>query len=767
MRSSSRHYLGIATLAGLLAIGMSPSSAYDGISSDKRPVGINDSIGMTWIGEPIAEFLVESPSVMFSPDGKSFVVVTRRGNLGNNGNDYSLLYFTKGPKEDWVVSPRHLVTLSSTSNSPGIDHVKWLDDSNTVVFIGARGDDAQQLFSLNVRTGKLHQLTRHPTDVLAFDVTPDLGTVAFEARAPMKQSFDEVTKKRGMVINEEPLDYLLTGKTFGNIYAEAPELYVRRPGRRVQKISVPDAESLVMLELALSPDGRRLSVVTNFYEADIPQQWKKYQESFLDMGIIDFYQVVDVDTGKMRPLLDAPIGHSFPGISMVWSSDSRSVIVNSYLPLDTDDATENELRKQTPFKVEIDVETGEMHKVWPGNCELSTWDAHSMTAILRPQSSGYEAFSIGCKEGTVAVQKVAGQWRRIDAARAVAAVEPRVWVEQNMNSPPRLMALNERTGVKTVLLDPNPSFTSLTFTSVEEIDFKGSDGAPWKAGLYLPPRIRAGQRYPLVIQTHGWTPKRFEIDGASSAGYAAQALAGAGMVVVQLPDDFNDATSLAEGPRSMAQYEGIIDELDRRGLIDRQKVGLQAWSRTGYAVRYTLAFSTYPIAAALVVDGMEAGYVQYMLDSKFSTGIYATYDAMNGAVPFGPGLETWLQNSPMFHLDNVHTPVLQFMLGPYSYRNMWESFTGLRRLCKPVEMFYLPKSNHWPLRPLERIAVQGQSVDWFRFWLKNEQDPDPSKFDQYTRWRQLRVLHEVDERNRGRQTITAAPGPTVAGCSRF
>jgi dipeptidyl aminopeptidase/acylaminoacyl peptidase len=419
-----------------------------------------------------------------------------------------------------------------------------------------------------------------------------------------------------------------------------------------------------------------------------------------------------------------------------------------------------------PFKVEVEIETGEIRKLRAGTCELASWDARSMTAILRPEDPGHEAFSSGCDHGMVALQKVSGLWREVTVDRATVATQPSVSVEQGMNSPPLLVAVDPGNGTKTVLLDPNPQFAALDFAAVEEINFQGSDGTPWKGGVYLPLGAKAGQRYPLVIQTHGWDRQRFEIDGESTAGYAAQALAGAGMVVAQLPFEVQDQSTVAEGPKSMAQYQGLIDELDKRGLIDRHKVGLQGWSRTGYTVRYALSFSKYPIAAALIADGMEAGYVQYMLDSKFSIGINMTFEALNGGVPFGSDLEIWLKNSPMFHLENVHAPVLQFMLGPYSYRNMWESFTALRRLCKPVEMIYLPESNHWPLRPLERMAVQDRAADWFRFWLNDEEDADPSKTEQYTRWRKLRALREADLKGRLR-TFAATQPPAVLGCSTF
>jgi hypothetical protein len=48
--------------------------------------------------------------------------------------------------------------------------------------------------------------------------------------------------------------------------------------------------------------------------------------------------------------------------------------------------------------------------------------------------------------------------------------------------------------------------------------------------------------------------------------------------------------------------------------------------------------------------------------------------------------------------------------------------------------------------PAERIASQGGTVDWFRFWLKAEEDPDPTKAEQYTRWRELRKLQKENEK---------------------
>lgn len=78
---------------------------------------------------------------------------------------------------------------------------------------------------------------------------------------------------------------------------------------------------------------------------------------------------------------------------------------------------------------------------------------------------------------------------------------------------------------------------------------------------------------------------------------------------------------------------------------------------------------------------------------------------------------------------------------------MWEPYAGLHFLHKPVDLVMLNTAEHVLTNPAVRLVSQGGSVDWFSFWLKGEEDPDPSKADQYVRWRELRKLQEANERN--------------------
>jgi len=69
-------------------------------------------------------------------------------------------------------------------------------------------------------------------------------------------------------------------------------------------------------------------------------------------------------------------------------------------------------------------------------------------------------------------------------------------------------------------------------------------------------------------------------------------------------------------------------------------------------------------------------------------------------------------------------------------------------------MIYLPEGVHELVKPWERMVSLQGTVDWFCFWLKSEEDPDPAKAEQYKRWRELRKLQEG-----GQKRLATQPTP--------
>jgi hypothetical protein len=107
--------------------------------------------------------------------------------------------------------------------------------------------------------------------------------------------------------------------------------------------------------------------------------------------------------------------------------------------------------------------------------------------------------------------------------------------------------------------------------------------------------------------------------------------------------------------------------------------------------------------------------------------------------------------APPFKADRVQAAVLFEFTSPIE--DAYELFIALARQGKPVELYCYPKGSHPLDTPLERVASLQRNVDWFRFWMKREEDPDPAKADQYTRWRGLRKLQKQNSTEANRANI--------------
>src|SRR5678815_3113469 len=92
--------------------------------------------------------------------------------------------------------------------------------------------------------------------------------------------------------------------------------------------------------------------------------------------------------------------------------------------------------------------------------------------------------------------------------------------------------------------DPNPQAATFAFGRAEVIEWTDANGHAWRGQLILPPGYKAGTRYPLVVQTHGFRAHEFLIDGpyGLTTAMAARPLSAAGIVVLQVEDNVQAMT---------------------------------------------------------------------------------------------------------------------------------------------------------------------------------------------------------------------------------
>jgi dipeptidyl aminopeptidase/acylaminoacyl peptidase len=724
-------------LSGQTVVGQTEAAT----GTRKRPVTVADTIRMMRNADPyyVGGAVSKGSNIArFSPDGSKFVVTLRKGNLQNNTNEYCILIW-QTVSALHSPGPEVVLTLSSYSNREAITDVSWLNDNETVVFLGENSKELRQVYSLNVTTRELNRITNHRTNVVSYSISGNGDQLAFVAeREPEGLRADEIARE-GVVISNQSLQDLIRGRSETEY---AYDLFLKRRGfdnpvhlKTVDAIAAWD-------KVAPSPDGKYLVVTTRVI--DIPENWKDYEDPYFggkllktSDAFVERYTVIDTNSGTSRPLVDAPVGPH--GSEIVWSQDSRSVLVAGvYLPLNISDATEQSSRQNSIFVAEIHIPSGEITKITREDLELLMWDARSGRAVFAGGRAKPEP------RRRVVYLKRDGKWEQVEADRT--DVNPSgidVALKEDLNTPPTIVVSSMGDRHESLLLDLNPEFSELNFAMVEEIEWKGSDGHDVKGGLYRPLGYIPEARYPLVIQSHGFRPDRFWIDGPFTTGFAAQPLASKGFVVLQMPDfDYQGLSPAQEVLRAVSAFEGAVHELDRIGLIDPARVGLLGFSRTCLYVKYALAHSTYRFSAASVADGIDDGYFQYMVSANM--GLEFSHDAeqINGGPPFGTALPSWIQQSPSFNLDKVRTPLRILAIGSddSSLLTEWEWFSGLSRLRKPVDMIYLPGGTHTLQKPWDRMVAAQGNVDWFCFWLKAEEDPDPAKAQQYARWRKLREI---------------------------
>jgi len=749
-----RDHQAILLLGTLLLLCEAAPGSQDGVSGSdlgRRPAAVADSIQMTRFADPNYTAGGSSHGLVaqFSPDGKRFVVLVRKGNLEQNTNEYSLLLFHT-VEAFHSPTPDLLITMTSSSNREAIKQPTWLDDNDTILFLGENPEELRQLYSLKCSSRKLRKLTHHPTSILSYAANSSGDNLVILAEKPAIPLLTDQARREGIVIANQSLSNLIAGVDQGN-YDDC-DLFVKTKGSSKFAPIKIEGQLPPTHPLYLSPNGRYLVILPRV--SGVSQDWQAYNDDLLQRllksGSFLSYVLVDTEARTSRSLLDAPPSPT-GSYEAAWLPDSQSIILSGvYLPLNISDPIQRKTRQSNAFAAEIKIPSREVVPIASRNdLRRPTYDAATGQLIFEFGKA------VGGERGRIAYRKMAGHWQEEKLRREgmQTASNPEIRIDENPNTPPTLVAMNLGSHERSTLLDLNPQFRKLRLATVEHITWRATDGHAVDGGLYRPPDFTPGKKYPLVIQTHGFNPERFLMDGSYTTAFAAEALANKGFLVVQANEGSTDPkeadkylASQEENPREMSSYEGLIDHLDSLGLIDRSRVGIIGFSRTCMHVEFALTHSKYEFAAASLTDGADAGYFQYVTFSNADQEIASEFEQINGGLPFGDGMRRWMQLAPGFQLDKVRTPVRLEAIGPDSLLGEWEWFSGLSRLGKPVVLVYIPDGAHLLEKPWERLTSQQGNVDWFRFWLQSEEDPDPAKAAQYARWRALRTRFEKNQK---------------------
>ncbi|HEX3104851.1 MAG TPA: Atxe2 family lasso peptide isopeptidase [Terriglobales bacterium] len=317
---------------------------------------------------------------------------------------------------------------------------------------------------------------------------------------------------------------------------------------------------------------------------------------------------------------------------------------------------------------------------------------------------------------------------------------------ENSTVPPEVAVADSTTGIS-VLVDLNPEFKNLQLSPAKRVEFSTKKGERFHGHLVLPLNYQAGKRYPLIIT--GYSDNSDFLRGGTGDEYPIQVFAANGFVVLNFsvahnglsikPGDFGTALLRLQSP--LEGMSAAISYLAEKGVIDSSRVGITGLSHGAEVLSYAISHSDIFRAAIASGPPGDDPYFFYMAGNAWHD-IFGKWGL--GGWPEGVSSENWHKISPTLNADRIHTPLL-VNAADSEYLVALGLITSLEQLHKPVEMFIYPNELHIKTQPKHREEIYERNVDWFRFWLKDEEDQAPAKAEQYKRWRELRRLQQNEK----------------------
>lgn len=750
-----------------------------------RPFTVTDSVNA---GKLVA--VARDGSVqLYSPDHKFFAVVLQRGNLSANANQAQLIVFKQTDIEKCLwskgatnIERSVLATRTSRSNDQPISQLQWATN-DSLRFVGLDEEGVPQLSVVRIPTKTVQTLTHLPNGVVGYGCSVETCVVTTPHSA--QGSRDATVDHNGgfSIADEELYDFLpeyrpnllqLLYDTYVVHVAvdmpiapekldEPPTHKDVREGHQLDWISADGHFAIEMrrIELDELPAAgkvyRGLLLIDSDNRTALSSQESSRNSRLFTRGTRwDFvrYVLIDTVTHTVRPLNGAPAAFdasSYPAdFKAVWLPDNRHVIVsNSYLPSSlvascaTDACVE-------PGLIEVDSVTGKSRKIRDApkrsDVEEGDWIDYELDPsnsqiliITRKGSNGVILPSLAVSLGRATSGESSALRITHDAGSTIEIV-----LRESLNDRPMLLAHDPESRSDRILLDPSPDFAAIAFGRTESVKWSDSSGNVWTGGLIYPPDYVPGKRYPLVIQTYGFSDDKFIVDGPFSTAFAARALSARGMLVLQTSlGPRVSADPVEEAQQRVDGYASAAKAVESMGLVEQGKVGLLGFSRTGYYAKVASAFSKLPFTAIEASDSIGYGYLDFVIEAPAPVATAVYTDAYQG-VFWGPSEDAWLARAVDLNLDKVKSPIRIEAIGIGSLIRQWDYLSGLRVLHKPVEFCYFPEGVHELRKPKERYTSLTGTVDWFDFWLNGHEDGDPGKGEQYTRWREFRTLRQRD-----------------------
>lgn len=280
----------------------------------------------------------------------------------------------------------------------------------------------------------------------------------------------------------------------------------------------------------------------------------------------------------------------------------------------------------------------------------------------------------------------------------------------------------------TQISDANPQQKEYNWGSVELVRWTSSDGVPLKGLLFKPENFDPNKKYPMVSYFYEQLSQGLHSYVAPNGRNVVNPTHYVSNGYLVFEPDIHYETG-HPGPSAMKSIVPGVQALLTRGYVDPKGLGLQGQSWGGYQTAYIITQSNMFSAAmaGAPVANMTSAYGGIRWGSGLARAFQyeATQSRLGKSI--WEGQQLYIENSPLFWLDNVKTPLFMMhndMDDAVPWYQGIEMFVGLRRLGKEVYMVTYNNDVHNPASRANQKDVAMRMQQFFDNKLKGAPAPD-------------------------------------------
>ena len=634
-------------------------------AQERRPLGVVDMIQLPSIQDP-----------QLSPDG------TR------------ILFVMDAP--DWKANRRvgHVYRINAdgtgqvqlTYGERGESSPRWSPDGRRIAFLSRRGDDTHiQLYVLDAEGGEARRVMAHPTAPGDITWAPDSRLVFFTAPVAPSPAASEKKRLQDDVFAFEETNF------------DQEHLWVVDLDGKTTRITYGDYS---VTDYTLSPSGSRIAMT----RAPSPLlEHMRFSEAW----------VMDANGGNATRLTTNEVAESEPLVS----PDGTQVLF-------TADANERFEPYYNDKLFIVPVGGGAARVLLPDvpyQVTSAQWTPDGR-AVAFVANHGVHTQLMQVDLATRRVTALTSGDHTVGAWRLHARTGAHVFTVNTTTRPGEVYLLTPGATPRQVTHAFDFVDRQFLVARQEKLTWKGQDGQMVEGLLYYPVNHQPGQRYPLLVFTHGGPA------ASDTFGFAAEAQVYAGKGYAVLRPNYRGSTGygdaflrdMVNGYFKQAHLDVLAgaDAVIALGLADPEKLLKKGWSAGGHMTNKLVTFTTRFKAAS-----SGAGAANWI-------SMYAQSDHRAFRTPWFGGtpwqanapIDLYWEHSPLRYAANVKTPTL-FLVGQEDPRvplpQSIEMYRALKYNGVPTRLWVAPREGHgWSeLRHvLFRVQVE---LEWFQKWLSS------------------------------------------------